>query len=55
MNALQLLLICFAEWINRNQQNIIEYLQEEVSGLGEKLAGKPRFKGDQRRRLAVNA
>lgn len=30
MNALQLLLICLAGWINRNQQLIIEYLQEAV-------------------------
>ena len=55
MNALQLLLICFAGWLNRNQQNVIEYLQEEVKVLKEQLAKKPRFSDDQRRRLAAKA
>ncbi len=55
MNALQLLLICFAGWLNRNQQNVIEYLQEEVKVLKELLGKKPRFNDDQRRRLAAKA
>ena len=42
-------------WVNRNQQNAIEYLQEEVKVLKEQLGKKPRFNDDQRRRLAVKA
>jgi hypothetical protein len=38
VNALQLLLIGLAGWLNRNQQLIIEYLQEEVNVLREQLA-----------------
>jgi len=55
VNAPQLLLICFAGWINRNQQNVIEYLQEEVRVLREQLGRRPRFNDDQRRRLAAKA
>jgi len=55
VNALQLLLICLAGWINRNQQNVIEYLQEEVRVLREQLGKRPRFNDDQRRRLAAKA
>ena len=55
MNALQLLLICFAGWLNRNQQLVIEYLQEEVKVLREQLGRKPRFNDKQRRRLAAKA
>ena len=55
MNALQFLLICFAGWLNRNQQLVIEYLQEEVKVLKEQLGNKPRFTDDQRRRLAAKA
>ena len=55
MNALQLLLLCLAGWLNRNQQLVIEYLQEEVRVLKEQLGKKPRFTDDQRRRLAVKA
>jgi len=55
VNALQLLPICFAGWINRNQQNVIEYLQEEVRVLREQLVRRPRFNDDQRRRFAAKA
>lgn len=55
MNALQLLLVCLAGWLNRNQQLVIEYLQEEVKVLREQLGKKPRFTDDQRRRLAAKA
>ena len=55
MNALQLLLICLAGGLNRNQQLVIEYLQEEVKVLREQLDKKPRFTEDQRRRLAAKA
>ena len=36
-------MICLAGWINRNQQNDIEYLQEEVKVLKEQLGKRPRF------------
>jgi hypothetical protein len=55
VNHLQLFLIGLAGWINRNQQNAIEYLQEEVQVLREQLGKKPRFNDDQRRRLAAKA
>jgi hypothetical protein len=55
VNALQLILLCLAGWLNRNQQMVIEYLQEEVRVLREQLSKKPRFNDDQRRRLAAKA
>jgi hypothetical protein len=36
-----------AGWINRNQQNVIEYLQEEVRVLKEQLGKKHKFNDDQ--------
>jgi hypothetical protein len=30
VNQYQFILICLAGWINRNQQNVIDYLQVEV-------------------------
>jgi putative transposase len=53
VNALQLLLICLAGWLNRNQQLVIDYLQEEVKVLREQLDKKPRFTDYQHRRLAA--
>ncbi len=57
MNILQpwqLLLVALAGWINRQQQDVIEYLQEENRVLRSKLKGKRiRFTDDERRRLAV--
>jgi len=55
VNRLQFFLICLAGWLNRNQQSVIEYLQEEVRVLKEQLGKKPRFNDDQRRRLAAKA
>ena len=58
MNTLQLqfLMLLFAGWVNRTQQDIIEYLQEESRVLREQLGGKPpSFTDDQRRRLATKA
>ena len=55
MNLPQFFLLCLAGWIHRNQQHVIEYLQEEVKVLKEQLGNKPRFKDDQRRRLAAEA
>jgi len=53
MNPFTLLLICVANWMNHNQQNVIAYLQEEIRVLKEQLGKKPRFNDDQRRRLAT--
>ena len=55
VNQLQLLLLCLAGWINRNQQQVIEYLQEEVRVLKEQLGKRPRCNDEQRRRLAAKA
>jgi len=30
VNVLQFFMMCLAGWVNRNQQNVIEYLQEEA-------------------------
>ena len=51
---MQLLLVTLAGWINRHQQDVIEYIQEENRVLKAKLKGKRiRFTDDERRRLAV--
>ena len=51
-----MLLMMLAGWINRHQQEMIEYLKEENKILREKL-GKKRLllNNDRRRRLAVLA
>jgi hypothetical protein len=52
MNALplQFLMMLFAGWVNRHQQDVIEYLQEENRALREQLGGKRlRFTDQQRR------
>ena len=50
----QLLVLFLASWINRQQQEVIEYLRTENAVLKEKL-GKKRIllNDDQRRRLTV--
>jgi hypothetical protein len=48
VNHLQLFLIYLAGWIRRNQQNVIEYLQEEVQVLREQLGKRPRFNDDEK-------
>ena len=50
----QLLLLILASWVNRQQQEVIDYLRSENAVLKEKL-GKKRIllTDDQRRRLAV--
>ena len=57
MNVLhpwQLLLVALAGWINRQQQDVIAYVQEENRILKSKVKGKRiRFTDDERRRLAV--
>jgi len=55
MNPLTLVVTCVAGWMNRQQQVVIEYLQEEVHVLQEQLGRRPRFNDDQRRRLALKA
>ncbi len=58
MNAppLQFLMLIFAGWVNRLQQDVLEYVQEENRALREQLGGKRlRFTDQQRRRLAVKA
>jgi hypothetical protein len=58
MNTLQLqfLMLIFAGWVNRSQQDIIEYLQEENRVLREQLGGRRlRFTDRQRRGLAAKA
>lgn len=55
MNPFAFMVLCTAGWMNRNQQGVIEYLQEEVRVLKELLGKKPRFHDDQRRRLASKA
>ena len=52
----RLLLISLAGWLNRQQQAVLDYLQEENRVLREQLGGKRlRFSDDQRRHLAVKA
>src|SRR5215831_14393660 len=52
----RLLLISLAGWLNQQQQDVIDYLQEGNHVLCEQLGGKRlRFNDDQRRRLAVRA
>ena len=58
MNTLQLqfLMLIFAGWLSRSQQDVIEYLQEENRVLREHLGGKRLlFTDRQRRRLAAKA
>ncbi len=58
MNTLQLqfLISILAGWLNRGQQDIIEYLQEENRVLREQLGGeRVLFTDVQRRRLAAKA
>ena len=58
MNTLQLqfLMLIFAGWVNRGQQDVIAYLQEENRVMREQLGRKRlRFTDGQRRRLAAKA
>ena len=56
MDPFRLLLISLAGWLNQQQQDVIDYLQEENHVLREQLGGQRLpFNGDQRRRLAVRA
>jgi hypothetical protein len=55
VNPLKFILICSAGWMNREQQAVIEYLQEEIRARGELHGKQSRFNDSQRRRLAVKA
>ncbi len=51
---LQFLLLMFSGWVNRQQADVIDYLQDENRILREQLSGRRlRLTDDQRRRLAV--
>ena len=52
----QFLLLVLAGWVNRQQQDVIDYLQEENRVLRAGLRAKRlRLSDDDRRRLAVKA
>jgi hypothetical protein len=54
VSSLRLLLVSFAGWINRHQQDVIEYHVEENHVLREQLKGQRlRLTDDRRRRLAA--
>jgi len=54
LSPLQVLLLALAGWVNRHQQQIIEYLVEENRVLKEQLKGRRlRLSDDQRRRLGA--
>ena len=55
MEPTKFILLCLAGWINREQQAVIEYQQEEIRALKEIHGKKPRFNDAQRRRLAAKA
>ena len=56
LDPFRLLLISLAGWLNQQQQDVIDYLQEENRVLQQQLEGKRvRFSDDQRRRLALRA
>jgi hypothetical protein len=53
-HALQFLILVMAGWVNRQQQEVIEYVKEENRILREQLGERRlRLTDDQRRRLAV--
>lgn len=55
-SPLHFMLIAIAGWLNREQQQVVAYLQEENRVLREHLGGKQlRFTDAQRRRLAAKA
>ena len=55
-DSFRLLLISLAGWLNQQQQDVIEYLQEENRVLREQLGDRRlRLNDNQRRRLAVKA
>jgi transposase len=56
LDPFRLLLISLSGWLNQQQQDVIDYLQEENRVLREQLGDRRlRLNDDQRRRLAVKA
>ena len=53
-HTLQFLVLTMADWLNRQQENLIEYLREESRILREQFGGRRlRLTDSQRRRIAV--
>ncbi len=53
-HSLQFLVLTMAGWLNRQQQDLIDYLREENRILREQLGSRRlRLTDEQRRRLAV--
>ena len=56
MDSVRFILLCRAVWINRQQQDAIAYLRDEVAVLREQLGpNRLRFTDAQRRWLAASA
>src|SRR2546423_4121579 len=56
LDPFSLVVISIAGWMNRHQQQVIDYLVEENRVLREQIGRRRiRFSDDQRRRLAVKA
>src|SRR5881409_2454404 len=53
LSPLRLLLVTLAGWVNRHQQQVIEYLVEENRVLREQLKGRRVGLTDDQRRLAA--
>ena len=54
LSPMRVLLVTLAGWVNRHQQQVIEYLVEENGVLRKQLKGRRvRLTNDQRRRLAA--
>jgi hypothetical protein len=55
-SLLRFALVALAGWVNQQQREVIDYLQEENRALREQIGpGRLRFTDDQRRRLAAKA
>ena len=55
-HPLQFVLVSLAGWVNQQQRDVIDHLQEENRVLREQLGPRRlRFTDDQRRRLAAKA
>jgi putative transposase len=56
LDPFRLLLISLAGYLNQQQQDVIDYLQEENRVLRQQVGNKRlRLNDDQRRRLAISA
>src|SRR5712691_12536999 len=53
---LRFVFVALAGWVNQQQRDVVDYLQEENRALREQVGpGRLRFTDDQRRRLAAKA